>query len=213
VEPGRWNPDLAGTYDRVARPYAEQFFDELDRKPFDRALLDRFAARVRGRGRVCDVGCGPGHVGRYLADRGVDVFGLDLSPAMVALARELNPTMTFAQGDMRALALPGASLAGIVALYSLIHLERPSAVGALAELSRVLVPGGALALAFHGGEGEVHADDWFGRGVSIDATLYQPAEMAGYLERAGFEVEEIVTREPYAFEYPTTRVYALGARR
>ena len=130
MEPQRWNPDLPGTYDRVARPYAEQFFDELDRKPFDRELLDRFAARVKGRGRVCDVGCGPGHVGRYLADRGVDVFGLDLSPAMVVLARELNPTMTFAQGDMRALALPGASLAGIVAFYSLIHLERPSAVGA-----------------------------------------------------------------------------------
>ena len=147
------------------------------------------------------------------ADRGVDAFGLDLSPAMVALARELNPTMTFTQGDMRALSLAGASLAGIVAFYSLIHLERSSAVSALAEMSRVLVPGGVLALAFHGGEGEVHTDDWFGRGVSIDATLYQPAEMAAYLERAGFEVEAVATREPYEFEYPTTRVYALGARR
>src|SRR6266852_2708861 len=68
--------------------------------------------------------------------------------------------------------------ARIVAFYSLIHLERGAAGGVLTELTRVLIPGGLLLLAFHGGEGEVHADDWFGRGVSIDATLYQPTEMA-----------------------------------
>jgi len=213
VEPPRWNPDLAGTYDRVARPYGEQFFHELDRKPFDRELLDRFAARVRGRGRVCDLGCGPGHVGRYLVERGVDAFGLDLSSGMVALARDLNPAMRFAQGDMHALPVCDASLAGIVAFYSLIHLERGSAVGVLTELTRVLMPGGLLLLAFHGGEGEVHADDWFGRGVSIDATLYQPTEMATHMNRAGLDVEAITTRPPYEFEYQTTRVYAAGVKR
>ncbi len=211
MEPGRWNPDLAGTYDQVARPYAEQFFDELDQKPFDRALLDRFAARVRGRGRVCDVGCGPGHVGRYLGDRGVDAFGLDLSPGMVALARDLNPAMRFVQGDMRALPLSDASLAGFVAFYSLIHFERGAAGGVLTELTRVLIPGGLLLLA--GGEGEVHADDWFGQGVSIDATLYHPTEMATYMKRTGLDVEAITTRAPYEFEYQTTRVYAAGVKR
>ncbi len=209
----RWNPDLAATYDRVARAYAEQFFTELDRKPFDRELLDRFAAILKDRGRVCDVGCGPGHVGRYLADRGVDVFGLDLSPGMVALARDLNPGMRFEQGDMLALHLPDGALAGIVAFYSLIHLERVAAARALAEMARVLIPGGALLLAFHGGEGEVHAEDWFGQGVSIDATLFQPAEMATYMEQAGFRIEEVVTREPYEFEYPSRRVYARGTKR
>jgi len=213
MEPPRWNPDLAETYDRVAEPYGEQFFDELARKPFDRELLDRFAARVTGRGRVCDVGCGPGHVGRYLAERGVDVFGLDLSAGMVALARALNPTMRFEQGDLRALALPDASLAGIVRFYSLIHLERSALVSALTELARVLVPGGPILIAFHGGDGEVHADDWFGRGVSIDATLHQPHDMATAMERAGFDVEAITTRAPYEFEYQTTRVYAAGVKR
>jgi len=68
-------------------------------------------------------------------------------------------------------------------------------------------------LAFHGGEGEVHADDWFGRGVSIDATLYHPTEMATYMKRAGLDVEAITTRAPYEFEYQTTRVYAAGVKR
>ena len=209
----RWNPDLAGTYDRVAEPYGEQFFDELARKPFDRELLDRFAARLSGRGLVCDVGCGPGHVGRYLTERGVDVFGLDLSSEMVALARRRNPSMRFEQGDLRALALPNASLAGIVAFYSLIHLERAEIASALTELARVLVPGGLILIAFHGGDGAVHADDWFGRGVSIDATLYRPTEMATAMERAGFDVETIATRVPYDFEYQSTRVYAAGMKR
>ncbi|MBI2158808.1 MAG: class I SAM-dependent methyltransferase [Candidatus Rokubacteria bacterium] len=213
MEGRRWNPDLAATYDRVARAYADQFFTELDRKPFDRELLDRFAAILKGRGRVCDVGCGPGHVGRYLAERGVDVFGLDLSLGMVALARDLNPAMRFGQGDMLALDFPDGALGGIVAFYSLIHLERAAVTRALAEMARVLIPGGALLLAFHGGEGEVHAEDWFGCGVSIDATLFQPGEMAAYMEQAGFEVEEIVTREPYEFEYPSQRVYARGTKR
>jgi SAM-dependent methyltransferase len=211
--PPSWNSDLPGTYDRVARPYADQFFSELERKPFDRELLDRFAERMRGRGRVCDLGCGPGHVGRYLRDRGVDIFGLDLSHAMVALARELNPLMRFEQGDLRALSLADGSLAGMVAFYSLIHLQRSEAEGALRELARVLISGGFLLLAFHGGEGAVHVDDWFGRGVSVDATLYRPDEMAIYMEAAGFAVETITTRPPYEFEYQTPRVYAAGVKR
>jgi len=171
------------------------------------------AASLAGRGRVCDVGCGPGHVGRYLAEHGVDVFGLDLSPGMVALARDLNPAMRFEQGDMLALNLPDGALGGIVAFYSLIHLERAVVGRALAEMARVLIPGGLLLLAFHGGEGEVHAEDWFGCGISIDATLFQPAEMAASMVQAGFDVEEVVTREPYEFEYPSRRVYARGTKR
>ncbi len=152
-------------------------------------------------------------MGRYLRERGVDVFGLDLSPAMVALAHELNPTMRFQQGDLRALSLAPDSLEGIVAFYSLIHLRRSEAEGALRELARVLISGGLLLLAFHGGRGTVHADDWFGRGVSVDATLYQPAEMATYMEAAGVAVEAITTRPPYEFEYQTPRVYAAGVKR
>jgi len=90
---------------------------------------------------VCDVGCGPGHVGRYLTERSVNVFGLDLSPEMVALARRLNPSMRFEQGDLRALGLPDASLAGIVAFYSLIHLERAEIASASPSWPASLSPG------------------------------------------------------------------------
>jgi 2-polyprenyl-3-methyl-5-hydroxy-6-metoxy-1,4-benzoquinol methylase len=75
--------DCQASYDRVADEYMRRIFDELQHKPFDRELLDQFSSRVRESGPVCDLGCGPGHVTKYLHEHGVDVSGMDLSPAMV----------------------------------------------------------------------------------------------------------------------------------
>jgi len=72
------------SYDRIADEYALRIFNELQHKPIDRELLDRFAAEVAGRGAVCDMGCGPGHVARYLRDAGTSVFGLDLEDRTLA---------------------------------------------------------------------------------------------------------------------------------
>src|SRR5689334_18005795 len=89
-------------YDKVAAQYAQHYISELDHKPLDRQLLDRLTAMTAGKGRVCDLGCGPGHVARYLRDRGADAFGIDLSPAMVEQAAQANPGIEFRQGNMRA---------------------------------------------------------------------------------------------------------------
>ena len=84
------------SYDQVAGEYARRLFDELRHKPLDRELLRRFAQRVKDRGEVCDMGCGPGQVARYLKDAGVqEVFGVDLSPRMLEQARKLNPDIGF----------------------------------------------------------------------------------------------------------------------
>src|ERR1700751_1653270 len=95
--------DYQSSYDRIAEEYANRISGELDHKPLDRMLLDEFAARVKGAGRVCDLGCGPGHVGRYLRDRGVDVFGIDLSPGMLEQPPKRNPAMESRQGNLWAL--------------------------------------------------------------------------------------------------------------
>lgn len=118
--PERWR-SIQTSYDTIAAEYAKRIYSELKDKPFDRELLDRFAERVRALGPVCDLGCGPGHVARYLRDRGVDAFGVDLSPAMLGEARRLNPDIPFIEGTMMSLNMKSESLAGIVALYSIIH--------------------------------------------------------------------------------------------
>src|SRR5215469_13092127 len=121
-----WRPDTGVSYDRIAEHYATEYFDELSRKPFDCELLTRFAQSLRAHARVCDIGCGPGHIARYLANRGLNVTGVDLSPAMVATAQRLSPELLFVRGDMLKLPFDDQWFAGIAAFYSLIHIERTS---------------------------------------------------------------------------------------
>ena len=157
------------SYDRLADEYARRLFNELQRKPLDRELLDRFAAEVAGNGEVCDMGCGPGHVARYLRDAGASVFGLDLSPRMLEQARQLNPDISFREGNMPALDLPDGTLAGIAAFYAIVNIPRESLPLVFREMERVLQPGGLLLLAFHMGDEVLHEDELWGRPISMDS--------------------------------------------
>jgi ubiquinone/menaquinone biosynthesis C-methylase UbiE len=143
-------PSIRESYDQLAEEYANHLFHELENKPFDRDLLDRFAAGVGG--QVCDMGCGPGHVARYLRDAGVTVFGLDLSPQMLEQARNRNLDIRFREGNMLALDLEESSLAGITAFYAIVNLPPESWPQVFREMERVLQPNGLLLLAFHTGD-------------------------------------------------------------
>jgi SAM-dependent methyltransferase len=205
--------DTARSYDVVADEYVARIYGELRDKPLDRELLDRFADAVRNVGPVCDVGCGPGHVTRYLHDRGVDVSGVDLSAGMVERARGLNPGIEFRQGDMAALAAPDGSWAAIVLFYSIIHIPRDEVVAVLRELKRTVRPGGCLFLAFHIGSETIHRDEWWGQAVSVDYLLFTTDEMTGYLRHAGFEVEEVRERDPYPeVEHQSRRSYIVARK-
>lgn len=205
--------DVRASYDRVAGEYARRIAGELAHKPVDRTLLDGFAERVRRAGPVADLGCGPGHVARYLAERGADVFGLDLSPGMVEQARALHPEVPFRVGDLTALDAPDAAWAGAVAYYSLIHLPRGAVADALRETARALRPGAPLLVAFHVGDETRHLDEWWGHPVRLDFFFFGVDEMAGYLREAGFVVESVTEREPYPeVEAQTRRAYLVATK-
>lgn len=205
--------DVQHSYDRVAGEYVRRIFDELQHKPLDRQLLEQFAVRVHGLGPVCDLGCGPGHVARYLHERGVPVCGIDLSPRMIAYAQQLNPGIAFTQGNMLALDVADAVWGGIVAFYSLIHLPRAELSTVLRELKRVLRPGGVLLLAFHRGDDTIHLEEWWGQHVSLDTFFFRSDDMQGEVQAAGFTIEEVIERPPYAqVEYPSHRVYMFARK-
>jgi SAM-dependent methyltransferase len=209
----RQRQDCRASYDLVADEYVRRIFDELQHKPLDRQLLDRFAASVRDVGPACDLGCGPGHVALYLRARGVQMCGVDLSPAMVERARRLVPGVDFQQGDMLALGVANGAWAGVVAFYSLIHNPRGDLPQALGELRRVLRPGGLLLLAFHLGDETLHLDQWWGQNVCIDFHFFRADEVANYLRAAGFEIDDVIEREPYPdVEHPSRRAYIFARR-
>jgi len=202
------------SYDLVAKEYARRLFEELRNKPQDRELLDRFARQVRGRGEVCDMGCGPGQVARYLRDASVEeVFGLDLSPGMLEQARRLNPDITFREGNTLALELPDASLAGIAAFYAIVNLPQESLPTVFSEMRRVLQPDGLLLLAFHVGDGVIEENELWGVPISMKFRFLRPAEICRQLEAAGLVIEEVIEREPYPdVEYPSRRAYIFARR-
>jgi SAM-dependent methyltransferase len=197
------------SYDQVAEEYARRICRELDGKPFDREVLSRFVKAVGGSGELCDMGCGPRHVARHLHSLGANVFGLDISPAMVEQARLLNPGIHFQLGDMLALDRANGTLAGIVAFYAIVNIPRQSLPTIFREMFRVLHARGLLLLAFHIGDETAHLDDLWGYPICMDFFYFQPSEIRDYLEAAGFAIEEANEREPYApeVEHQSRRAY------
>jgi ubiquinone/menaquinone biosynthesis C-methylase UbiE len=203
------------SYDRVAAEYAEHYSNELLHKPFDRELLTRFAVEIKDSGKVCDMGCGPGHIARYLRDAGLNaVSGLDLSPRMVEQAHRLNPDIAFRVGDMLALPLEDRSLAGIVGFYAIVNIPANMLPAVFHEMWRVLQPRGRLLLSFHIGDEIVHRDEFLGEAISMDFFFFQPAVITKQIEAAGFTVEDVIERGPYApeVEHQSRRAYIFARK-
>jgi SAM-dependent methyltransferase len=201
------------SYDEVAKEYAGKFKDEMDDKPFDRDCLDRLARQVGDLGPICDMGCGPGQIARYLHRQGVETLGVDLSPRMVEEAQRLNPEIHFHQGDMLSLPDPDNSWGGLAAFYCIIHIPREQIVDALREMKRVLKPGGVLLITFHIGNEIKHFDEWWDKAVNLDFAFYYPEEMEAWLRKAGYELQETLVRDPNPeVEVATRRAYLFARK-
>lgn len=199
-------------YDSVAAKYAATFFHELNHKPLDRELLTRLVSLVGNLGPICDMGCGPGQIARFLQDHGAQALGVDLSPGLIAEARRLSPAIEFSTGNMIALEVPDCTWGGIAAFYSIIHLPENRIADALREFWRVLRPGGRLLLSFHVGDQIVHRDDWWDQRVSLDFHFLAPERIDTSLREIGFIIEESIVRQPYPTEYASRRAYLLARR-
>lgn len=202
---------LQRSYDAVAAEYVKHFYSELEHKPDDRELLDKFADALQGSGPCVDLGCGPGHVTRYLSEQGLDISGLDISSKMVKQARKLNPGIKFSRGDMLLLDEEDNHWAAIVSFYSIIHTPLEALIPTLLEFHRVLEPGGALLLAFHIEPNQQHLERWWVQDVDLDFYAYRPLHMLVNLQQAGFEQVEMISRPPYPeIEAQTQRCFILA---
>ncbi|MBQ0888699.1 methyltransferase domain-containing protein [Streptomyces sp. RM72] len=187
-----WLADTRTSYDTVAASYAELTRHLLDETPEERAVLALFAGLVRAQdgGLVADVGCGTGRITGYLRNVGLDAFGIDLSPGMIDVARREHPGVRFDLGSMTDLALADASLTGLVAWYSLIHIPDDEMGSVLAQFRRVLRPGGPLLLSFHvGDESRLKTEGYGGHPMKVHVHYRQHHQTIEWLNEAGFAVE------------------------
>ncbi|MBF6328890.1 methyltransferase domain-containing protein [Nocardia transvalensis] len=172
------------------------FERHLDVQPFDRAMLGVFAELVRadGNGTVADIGCGPGRITTYLDELGLDVFGIDLSPEMIRLARAAHPQLRFDKGTMEELALADGSLSGIVAWYSIIHTPPERMPNVVGEFRRVLVEGGHLLLGFMAVDDSQDVQPYDHK--VAQASVWPLRALARLLHDGGFEPVARMLREP-----------------
>jgi SAM-dependent methyltransferase len=185
----------ADAYDAVVVLYDEMAREALDGQPLDRAVLRAFAEFVQEGepGLVAELGCGPGRTTAHLRDLGLDVFGVDLSPAMIQLARRNHPDLRFELDSMDALDLDDSALRGIASWYSLIHIPAQEVPRYLAEFARLLAPGGHLLLGFFDAEGEPLSA--FDHKVTT-AYRWPIDELASLAGEAGFVEVGRMLREP-----------------
>ncbi|MGW0754026.1 class I SAM-dependent methyltransferase [Streptomyces sp. NPDC002587] len=192
---------VRASYDTVALDYARLLGTELFGKPLDRAMLAAFAEHVRGgqggQGRaVADLGCGPGRVTAHLDSLGVRAFGVDLSPAMVAVARRTYPGLRFEVGSMASLDVADGVLGGVLAWYSTVHTPPAELPSVFDEFARVLAPGGHVLIAFKAGDRKIRLEHAYGHPVDLDVYWTPPDLVAGLLTGAGLAEVGRLVREP-----------------
>jgi ubiquinone/menaquinone biosynthesis C-methylase UbiE len=202
---------IRSNYDALASAYAREISGELDHRPLERKLLQKFAAECDG--LICDLGCGPGHVSEYLSRFNANVIGLDLSSGILKEARARHSEPIFLQGDMLDLPFTAAKLAGIIAFYSIIHFDNNQVARAFAEMARVLKPGGLVLLGVHVGREVVHVNELWGIPVDFDAAYFDLHGLAGSLEIHGFKIIETIQRKPHSeVEHQSIRGYIWAQR-
>ena len=185
--------DIQGSYNAAATDYHAILRDYHRADPFEKGALDYFGQLVTD-GPVGDLGCGTGRITTYLAGRGMDVFGVDLTPGMIEVARREYPELRFEVGTLYDLGLKDGELAGALAWYSLVHTPREDLPAVFAELFRVLRPGGHLVHGFKVGAGSRHLSTGYGHDVDLEVYMYDVADVAGLLASAGFAEVATLTR-------------------
>ena len=180
-------------YDELAEQYELTFPDPFQ-TPLERHAVAAFADMVldhHGEGTVVDIGCGTGHVTAELAHRGLEVVGIDPSEAMLGIARRSHPEMVFRRGGANLYDSPEPTdqlvpLRGVLARFSLIHIDPDLIGGVLDSWAQRMPAGGVVLLAFQSTDGEGQPVVSFDHAVA-PAWRWHPEEMSARLARAGFD--------------------------
>ena len=199
-------------YNQTAEEYADAFTKELEGKPLDRMLLKRFAEDNAKKGRMGDLGCGPGHTTAFLYQNGArDIIGIDLSSEMVRVAQQQNdPVIQFSEGNMLQLDYPDQSFGSMVAMYAIVHFVNEEIQQVAQEMFRLIAPKGQVLLSFHVGEEIRTVVEFLGKTLTVEFQFFDPDHVITTFQNAGFHLAEGLVRYPYeGQEYPSRRAYLL----
>lgn len=210
--PGYNASEVMNCYNQTATEYAETFLRELEGKPFDRNILDRFGDMLPGRSVIYDFGCGSGQTTSYMHDKHKhEIIGLDFSENAIRLARQHFPEIEFAVDDMLHSTIASGSADGILAFYAVVHFTYLEIEQVFKEWRRLLKPKALCLFSFHVGDEAVEVENFLGVSEA-KATwhLLDTDRVLGIAEQVGFRIDETVIRYPYkGVEHESKRAYIL----
>jgi SAM-dependent methyltransferase len=207
--------NVLNCYNTVADDYAIERWDELSRKHIDRLLLKEFAGANKDTGLCADFGCGPGQTTRFLYDNGLkDIIGIDLSPAMISVARRLSPQIKFETGDLLNIAYSSGHLGSVLAFYAIVHFTTDQIRKCFGEINRVLKTGGDFLFSFHAGDEIVHFDKAHDKEVDIDLYFFKTDDIIALLNETGFNIIDAIERRPHEdAEFKSRRAYIWAGKK
>ena len=197
----------SSVYDKIAKPYAEEFSNPSE-------YLDEFLELLPKNAKILDVGCGVGVDSGFVKSQGFEIIGLDLSKEMLNLARQKFPLIDFREQDIRELDFPQESFDGIIASCSLIHIPKQDVPTLIEKFQQILKKDGAIYIALQGGKSEeIFIDEPFKPDEKLFLNIISFEEIKNLLVKNGFSIVNKYEREPESKEELNyTKLYVIAKK-
>lgn len=169
-------------YDEISTSYATKFNEPSDN-------IDDFLKLIGKGGKILDAGCGPGVDVAYIASKGFDVIGIDLSEKMLEIAKRKNPRIYFQKADIRKLNFKPNTFDGIIASFSLIHIPKKDVNKTVDNFYKLLKPRGVIYIGIQEGKSqEIFLTEPLKPDEKIFLNIISAKEIKEILTKAGFIV-------------------------
>jgi ubiquinone/menaquinone biosynthesis C-methylase UbiE len=195
-------------YENMADGYVGRFGDDLEQSLVDGTVLQDAVDMLQPSALVLDLGCGPGQVASFAVKRGCRAVGIDLTPEMLGVARQLDPQLALINATLLRLPVRDGGADGAIAWFALHHLPRSLLGAALGQVRRVLRPGGVFVMATHGGDGEQSvAHNWRGKTEHVLITYYSVDQLRSELGSQKLKVVDVRSRPPMEHEHAVNKLF------
>lgn len=186
------------TWDKIAKVYEDKYMTmDLYDRSYD-AFIDKYSGKDYY--DMLDLGCGPGNVTKYLLSKRQDfkVFGIDVSPSMIKLARNNNPNAVFGVMDVRQVHMLDRLYDGVLCGFCLPYLDKAQSRKLIFDVYNLLQLDGVFYFSFVSGKPQKSGFKTGADGRRVYFYYHEKDTVIQVMKEIGFTLEEI-----FEIEFPS----------